>query len=152
MHQVSLLFFLFFYAILLIWSAPCFWCYTVQALMKPLWGVFWLPQWDSCTHTKYPFIHSPCPNIHPWYPPPMPRIISVWQICDGLSRVLFTLYLSQKLCVGMTRCAGRCTGQSTCLRYQEGCHLAMLQNSSILFGVGSSFFFSFALVEQAHHH
>ena len=76
--------------------------------------------------------------------PPMPGIICVWETGDGLSRVLFTLYLSWKLCAGMTRCTGRCKGQPINLRYWEGCHVTMLQNSGILMGVHSSIFWSFA--------
>ena len=57
----------------------------------------------------------------------MPGFICVWQTYGGSNRVLFTLHLSQKLCVGMTRCTGRCTGQPTNLRYLWGvsfCHAA----------------------------
>ena len=83
--------------------------------------------------------------------PPMKGIACVWQTCDDLSRVLFTLYFSLKLCTGTTRCTGRCTGQPTNQRYW-GVSFAMLQNSCILMRVGSSFFLSFTLVEQVHHH
>ena len=118
-------------------------------------GVLWLPQWGSCTWTKYPLVHSPIQKstIESTLvvSPSMPGIICVWQTCDGSSRVLFTLYLTRKLCADTTRCTGSCTGQPTNLRYQEGCHFATLQNSGILMGVGSSFFLSFAIVKQMHH-
>ena len=71
--------------------------------------------------------------------PPMSGIVCVWKTFDGLSRVFFTLYLSWKLCAGMTRCTGRYTGQPTNLRYWEGCNVAMLQNSCISMGVCFSF-------------
>ena len=80
--------------------------------------------------------------------PPMPEIVCAWQTCDGSSRVLFTLYHSQKLCAGRTRCTGRCTVQPTNLRYQEGCHFATLQNCGISMGVSFLFSLRSAIVEQ----
>ena len=68
MHQVSL-----FYATSLFCHVPCFWGYTAQALMEPLWGVLLLSQWGSCTQTSTSFGPLPHPKIHHrvnirWYP------------------------------------------------------------------------------------
>ena len=128
--------------------------YCSGTYMEPLWGVLWLSwcanytQYFNILWSTHPIQKSTIESTSV-VSPPMPEIVCVWQTCDGLSRVLFTLYHSWKLCAGTTRCTGRCTGQPTYLRYQEGCHFATLQNSSISMVVGSSFFLSFAIVEQA---
>ena len=56
-----------------------------------------------------------------------------------------------KMCTGMTWCSGKCRGQPTYWRHWERCYFAIVQNSSTSIGVGSSFFLSFALVEQMCH-
>ena len=66
--------------------------------MKPLWGFLGLSQWDSCAQIKYPLAHFPIQKSTIESTSPMPEIVCVWQTCHGLSRVLFTLYLS-KNCV-----------------------------------------------------
>ena len=152
MHQVSFL----------------FWCYLIVSLCTSFLGLYCPGTHGSSMGNPLVFpveqLHLDQISFGPLTPTqkstiestlvvsiPMPRIIWVWQTCDGLSRVLFTLYLLWKLYAGMTRCTGRCTGQTTSLRYQEGCHFAMQQNSGVVMGVSSSFFWNFILVEQVHH-
>ena len=113
---------------------------TAQTLMGPLWGfVLWFSQWGSCTQTKYPLVHSPHPKIYQstsLVSPPMPKLfvygkpVMIWVEC-------FNTILPQKLCTGMKQCAGTGTGQLTCWGYREGCHFAMLLNSSTSMGVCS---------------
>ena len=51
----------------------------------------------------------------------------------------------------MAQCAAKCTGQPTYQRYRDRCHFTILQNFGTSMEVGSSFFLSFALVEQVCH-
>ena len=48
-----------FYATSLFHPTPCFHGYNSQILIKPLWGVLWLPQWSGCIQTKYPLVQPP---------------------------------------------------------------------------------------------
>ena len=128
--QVS---FFFFNATPLFHPASCFWVYTAQALMEPLWEVLWLPWWGSWTWTKYPLVHSPIQKstieLTSAVSPPMPMIICVWQTCDGLSRVLFSLYLLKTVCRHdkMYNHMHRPPDQSKILGWVPFCHAAKFQ-------------------------
>ena len=82
----------------------------------------------------------------------IPKFVYVWQTCDGLNTVSSYCILHKYSVKAWHDVQADAQANLHMEGHQEGCDCAIVQNSSISMGVGSSFFLSFTLVEQVCHH